>query len=167
MNLVISGKNLDITEGLRSAIEEKIGKLERYFTDTTEVYVTLSTEKNRQKIEITIPMKGSIIRAEEVSSDMYVSIDLVEEVIERQLRKYKNKLIDKEQNAAHLSQSFIEADDFEDEDIQIIRSKKFAMKPMDPEEACVQMELIGHNFFVFRNSETDEVNVVYKRKGNT
>ena len=167
MNLVISGKNLDITEGLRSAIEEKIGKLERYFTDTTEVYVTLSTEKNRQKIEITIPMKGSIIRAEEVSSDMYVSIDLVEEVIERQLRKYKNKLINKEQNAAHLSQSFIEADDFEDEDIQIIRSKKFAMKPMDPEEACVQMELIGHNFFVFRNSETDEVNVVYKRKGNT
>lgn len=167
MNLVISGKNLDITEGLRSAIEEKIGKLERYFTDTTEVHVTLSTEKNRQKIEITIPMKGSIIRAEEVSSDMYVSIDLVEEVIERQLRKYKNKLIDKEQNAAHLSQSFIEADDFEDEDIQIIRSKKFAMKPMDPEEACVKMELIGHNFFVFRNSETDEVNVVYKRKGNT
>ena len=167
MNLVISGKNLDITEGLRSAIEEKIGKLERYFTDTTEVHVTLSTEKNRQKIEITIPMKGSIIRAEEVSSDMYVSIDLVEEVIERQLRKYKNKLTDKEQNAAHLSQSFIEADDFEDEDIQIIRSKKFAMKPMDPEEACVQMELIGHNFFVFRNSETDEVNVVYKRKGNT
>ena len=167
MNLVISGKNLDITEGLRSAIEEKIGKLERYFTDTTEVHVTLSTEKNRQKIEITIPMKGSIIRAEEVSSDMYVSIDLVEEVIERQLRKYKNKLIDKEQNAAHLSQSFIEADDFEDEDIQIIRSKKFAMKPMDPEEACVQMELIGPNFFVFRNSETDEVNVVYKRKGNT
>ena len=167
MNLVISGKNLDITEGLRSAIEEKIGKLERYFTDTTEVHVTLRTKKNRQKIEITIPMKGSIIRAEEVSSDMYVSIDLVEEVIERQLRKYKNKLIDKEQNAAHLSQSFIEADDFEDEDIQIIRSKKFAMKPMDPEEACVQMELIGHNFFVFRNSETDEVNVVYKRKGNT
>ena len=167
MNLVISGKNLDITEGLRSAIEEKIGKLERYFTDTREVHVTLSTEKNRQKIEITIPMKGSIIRAEEVSSDMYVSIDLVEEVIERQLRKYKNKLIDKEQNAAHLSQSFIEADDFEDEDIQIIRSKKFAMKPMDPEEACVQMELIGHNFFVVRNSETDEVNVVYKRKGNT
>ena len=167
MNLVISGKNLDITEGLRSAIEEKIGKLERYFTDTTEVYVTLSTEKNRQKIEITIPMKGSIIRAEEVSSDMYVSIDLVEEVIERQLRKYKNKLIDKEQNAAHLSQSFIEADDFEDEDIQIIRSKKFAMKPMDPEEACVQMELIGHNFFVFYNAETEQVNVVYKRKGNT
>ena len=137
MNLVISGKNLDITEGLRSAVEEKIGKLERYFTDSTEVHVTLSTEKNRQKIEITIPMKGSIIRAEEVSSDMYVSIDLVEEVIERQLRKYKNKLIDKEQNAVHLNQEFIDEDAYEEEEIQIIRSKKFAMKPMDPEEACV------------------------------
>ena len=155
MNLVISGKNLDITEGLRSAVEEKIGKLERYFTDSTEVHVTLSTEKNRQKIEITIPMKGSIIRAEEVSSDMYVSIDLVEEVIERQLRKYKNKLIDKEQNAVHLNQEFIDEDAYEEEEIQIIRSKKFAMKPMDPEEACVQMELLGHNFFVFRNSETE------------
>lgn len=167
MNLVISGKNIDITEGLRSAVEAKIGKLERYFTDSTEVHVTLSTEKNRQKIEVTVPMKGSIIRAEETSTDMYVSIDLVEEVIERQLRKYKNKLIDKEQMAAQLSKTFIDEEDYEDEDIQIIRSKKFAMKPMDPEEACVQMELLGHNFFVFRNSETEEVNVVYKRKGNT
>lgn len=167
MNLVISGKNLDITEGLRSAVEDKIGKLERYFNDSTEVHVTMSTEKNRQKIEVTIPMKGSIIRAEEVSSDMYVSIDLVEEVIERQLRKYKNRLIDKAQNAAHLNQDFIDEEIFDEEEIEIIRSKRFAMKPMDPEEACVQMELLGHNFFVFRNSETEEVNVVYKRKGNT
>ena len=167
MNLVISGKNLDITEGLRSAIEEKIGKLERYFTDTTEVHVTLSTEKNRQKIEITIPMKGSIIRAEEVSSDMYVSIDLVEEVIERQLRKYKNKLIDKEQNAAYLQNSFVEEETDEDDEIKIVRSKRFAVKPMYPDDACIQMDLLGHNFYVFRNAETEEVNVVYKRKGNT
>lgn len=167
MNLVISGKNIDITDGLRSAVEEKIGKLERYFVDSTEVHVTLSTEKNRQKIEVTIPMKGSIIRAEETSTDMYVSIDLVEEVIERQLRKYKNKLIHKEQNVAQLSKAFVDEDAYDEEDIAIIRSKKFAMKPMDPEEACVQMELLGHTFFVFRNSETDEVNVVYKRKDNT
>ena len=167
MNLVISGKNIDITEGLRSAIEEKIGKLERYFNDSTEVHVTLSTEKERQKIEVTIQMKGSMIRAEETSKDMYVSIDLVEEVIERQLRKYKNKLIDKEQTAAQLSKDFIDEDSYDEEEIQIIRSKKFAIKPMDAEEACVQMELLGHNFFVFRNADTDEVNVVYKRKGNT
>lgn len=167
MNLVISGKNIDITEGLRSAVEEKIGKLERYFSEGTEVHVTMSTEKNRQKIEVTIPMKGSIIRAEETSTDMYVSIDLVEEVIERQLRKYKNKLIDKEQNTAQLSKAFIDESPYDEEEIEIIRSKKFAMKPMDPEEACVQMELLGHNFFVFRNADTEEVNVVYKRKGNT
>ncbi len=167
MNLVISGRNIDITEGLRSAVEEKIGKLERYFNDSTEVNVTLSTEKNRQKIEVTIPMKGNIIRAEETSTDMYVSIDLVEEVIERQLRKYKNKLIDKEQNAKQLSQAFIDEDVFEEEEIEIIRSKRFAIKPMDPEEACVQMELLGHNFFVFRNADTDEVNVVYKRKSKS
>ena len=98
---------------------------------------------------------------------MYVSIDLVEEVIERQLRKYKNKLIHKEQNVAQLSKAFVDEDAYDEEDIAIIRSKKFAMKPMDPEEACVQMELLGHTFFVFRNSETDEVNVVYKRKDNT
>ena len=148
-------------------MEEKIGKLERYFNESTEVHITLSTEKERQKIEVTIPMKGSIIRAEQTSTDMYVAIDLVEEVIERQLRKYKNKLIDKEQAAAQLSKDFMEEDIYDDEEIQIIRSKKFAMKPMDPEEACVQMELLGHNFFVFRNADTEEVNVVYKRKGNT
>ena len=167
MNLVISGKNIDITEGLRAAVEEKIGKLERYFNDSTEVHVTLSTEKNRQKIEVTVPMKGTIIRAEETSTDMYVSIDLVEEVIERQLRKYKNKLIQKEQNVSQFSKGFVDEDTYDEEEISIIRSKKFAMKPMDPEEACVQMELLGHTFFVFRNSETDEVNVVYKRKDNT
>ena len=87
MQYIISGKNIDVTEGLKSAIYDKIGKLERYFTQDTEVHVTLSVEKERQKIEITIPMKGNIVRAEQVSNDMYVSIDLVEEIIERQLRK--------------------------------------------------------------------------------
>ena len=167
MKFIISGKNLDVTDGLKAAIEEKIGKLERYFTPETEVHVTLSVEKERQKIEVTIPVKGNIVRAEQVSDDMYVSIDLVEEVIERQLRKYKNKLVDRQQSAASLSKAFIEEEIEEDDEIKIIRSKKFGMKPMDPEEACIQMELLGHNFYVFRNAATDEVNVVYKRKGNT
>ena len=167
MKFIISGKNLDVTDGLKAAIEEKIGKLERYFSPETEVHVTLSVEKERQKIEITIPMKGNIVRAEQVSDDMYVSIDLVEEVIERQLRKYKNKLVDRQQSAASLSKAFIEEEIEEDDEIKIIRSKKFGMKPMDPEEACIQMDLLGHNFYVFRNAATDEVNVVYKRKGNT
>ena len=167
MQYIISGRNIDVTEGLKSAIYEKIGKLERYFTPETEIHVTLSVEKERQKIEITIPMKGNVVRAEQVSSDMYVSIDLVEEIIERQLRKYKNKIVDQHQAAAGLSKAFIDEDIDEGDEIKIIRSKKFAMKPMDPEEACIQMELLNHNFYVFRNAATDEVNVVYKRKGNT
>ena len=151
MQYIISGKNIDVTEGLKEAIYEKIGKLERYFTPETEVHVTLSVEKERQKIEITIPMKGNIVRAEQVSNDMYVSIDLV----------------DQQQTAASLSKAFVEEEIHDDDEIKIIRSKRFAMKPMDPEEACIQMDLLGHNFYVFRNAETDEVNVVYKRKGNT
>lgn len=167
MNIIISGKNLEITEGLRSAVAEKLGKLEKYFTPDTDVNVTLSVEKERQKIEVTIPVKGNLIRSEQVSNDMYVSIDLVEEVIERQLRKYKNKIIDKKQEATNFQKAFIENDYLEDEEIRIIRTKKFGMKPMFPEDACVQMELLGHNFFVFRNAESGEVNVVYKRKGDT
>ena len=92
MNFIISGRNIDITPGLRQAVEQKLGKLEKYFTPETDIIVTLSVEKERQKIEVTIPMKGNIVRAEQESNDMYVSIDLVEEIIERQLRKYKTKL---------------------------------------------------------------------------
>lgn len=168
MNYIISGKNINVTPGLRSTIEQKLGKLERYFTPETEIIVTLSVEKERQKIEVTIPVKGSIIRSEQVSDDMYVSIDLVEEVIERQLRKYKNKLIDKHQEGGNFQPEFVDLeDDIADGEIKIIRTKRFGIKPMFPEDACVQMELLGHNFFVFSNAETDEVNVVYKRKNNT
>lgn len=167
MKFIISGKNIEVTDGLKTAIQEKLGKLERYFTPETEVHVTLCVEKERQKIEVTIPVKGNIIRSEQVSSDMYVSIDLVEEVIERQLRKYKTKLVDKKQNSGNFQPSFMEDEFMEDEEVKILRTKRFGVKPMYPEDACVQMELLGHNFFVFRNAETDEVNVVYKRKGNT
>lgn len=167
MRFIISGKNIDVTEGLRAAVEDKLGKLERYFTPDTEIIVTLSVEKERQKIEVTIPVKGSIIRSEQVSNDMYVSIDLVEEVIERQLRKYKNKIVDRKQEGGNFQQAFMEKEFEEEDEVSIIRTKKFGMKPMYPEDACVQMELLGHNFFVFRNAETEEVNVVYKRKGNT
>ncbi len=167
MKFVIVGKNIEVTPGLRSAVEDKIGKLERYFTPETEIHVTLSVEKERQKIEVTIPVKGNIIRSEQVSNDMYVSIDLVEEIIERQLKKYKNKLIDQQQAASFFKKEFMEKEYMEDEEVKIIRTKKFDIKPMYPEDACVQMELLGHSFFVFCNAETDQVNVVYKRKGNT
>lgn len=167
MRFIITGRNIDVTEGLRSAVEDKLGKLDRFFAPETEISVTLSVEKERQKIEVTIPVKGNIIRSEQTSSDMYVSIDLVEEVIERQLKKYKNKIVDKQQNAVAFSKEFIDNDYDDEEEVKIIRSKRFGVKPMVPEEACVQMELLGHNFFVFLNAETNEVNVVYKRKGDT
>ena len=163
MKFIIIGRNIDITEGLKSAVQEKLGKLERYFTPETEIHVTLSVEKDRQKIEVTIPVKGNIIRSEQVSSDMYVSIDLVEEVIERQLRKYKTKIVNQQQAGGNFQKEFVEDEFLEDEEVNIIRTKKFGIKPMYPEDACVQMELLGHNFYVFRNAETDEVNVCQRK----
>ena len=167
MNYMISGKNIDVTEGLKQAVYDILGRLEKFFNEDTNAQVTFSVEKERQKIEVTIPMKGHIIRAEQVSDDMYVSIDMVVEIIERQVTRYKKRIIDQEQDAAFFQNQFLEEEDESDDDISIIRSKRFAVKPMYPEDACVQMELLGHSFYVFRNAETDEVNVVYKRKGNT
>ena len=168
MNYIISGKNIDVTEGLKQAVYDKLGRLEKFFNKDTNAQVTFSVEKERQKIEVTIPMKGHIIRAEQVSDDMYVSIDMVVEIIERQVTRYKKRIVDQEQDAAFFQNQFLEEEaDSDDGEISIIRSKRFAVKPMYPEDACVQMELLGHSFYVFRNAETDEVNVVYKRKGNT
>ncbi len=167
MKVIITGRNIELTDGIKGAVEEKLEKLDKYFNKETEAHVTLSVEKERQKAEVTIPMKGHVVRAEQVSNDMYVSIDLVEEVIERQLKKYRNKLVTKQQTAAYLNDDFVNADDADEDDVKIIKTKRFGIKPMYPEDACIQMELLGHDFFVFMNAETDEVNVVYKRKGNT
>ncbi len=167
MRISTYGKNINVTQGMKKAVEEKIGKLECYFTEDTEVHVTFSVENGYKKVEVTIPMKGTTIRAEEVSEDMYASIDMIEDTIERQLRRYKKKLIDKKQNAISLSQAFISEDWDYDDEIKIVKNKKFEMKPMDVEDACIQMELLGHNFYVFRNAQTELINVVYKRKNNT
>ena len=166
MKFIIIGKNIDVTPGLRQSVESKLGKLERYFTPDTEIHVALSVQREHQKIEVTIPVKGGLIRSEQESTDMYVSIDLVEEVIERQLRKYKNKLIARHQEGGNFKQEFFENQDVVEDDgeIRIVRTKKFGIKPMFPEDDCVQMELLGHDFFVFCNAQTDEVNVVYRRR---
>ena len=124
MKFIISGKNITVSQGLKTAVEDKLGKLERYFTPDTEVVVTLSVEKERQKIEVTIPMKGNIIRSEQVSNDMYVSIDLVEEVIERQLRKYKNKIVDKQQAAANFQKEYLDKDYAETEQVNVVYKRK-------------------------------------------
>ncbi len=168
MKFTITGRNITVTEGLKAQIEKKLGKLSKFFTPDTTAAVTLSVQKDRQTIEVTIPIKGSIIRAEESSTDMYVSIDLVEEIIERQIRRHRNKLIDRTQHVESFSSLFIEEGSPEEEaEIKIVKIKKFDFKPMDPEEACLQMELLGHDFFVFKNAETDDTCVVYKRKDDT
>lgn len=168
MKIRIFGKNIKVTEGIKSDIEKKLGKLDKYLAEDTPVDVTLSVDKDDQKVEVTIPVKGNIIRAEEVSDDMYATIDIVEETIERQIVKYKKKIIDKKKAARESFQTdFFDADynyDDEEDEVKIVKTKRFGIKPMVPEEACVQMDLIGHNFFVFLNAETNEVNVVYKRK---
>ncbi len=163
MRLQIYGKNLELTPRLQAQVENKLSKLGKYLRDDTEVQATLSVEKDRHKIEVTIPMRGTTIRAEEISQDMYSSIDMVQETIERQLRRHKTRLINRYQGG--FSPEYLEEDAGDEEDgIRIVRTKHFALKPMDPEEACLQMDLLGHSFYVFRDSETDQVCVVYKRK---
>lgn len=167
MRYTITGRNIEVTEGLRSAIYAKLDKLDKFFSEDTECLVTLSVEKFRQKAEVTIPMRGNILRAEEESDDMYVSIDVVSELLERQVRKYKTRITNYNKGTDTFTNDFLNQEYDEDEEVKIIRSKRFAIKPMDAEEACVQMELLGHSFYVFRNADTFEVNVVYKRKDNT
>lgn len=179
MKFSITGRGIELTEGLKEAVTAKLSKLDRFFTPDTRATVTLSVEHDLQKIEVTIPVKGHTIRAEESSDDMYTSINEVEEVIERQLRRYRTRIIDKaqsgprdEDDVAYFSSEFMDSGNETEEDdadivsgdIRITRTKHFGLKPMYPEDACIEMELLGHNFFVFRNAETDEVNVVYKRK---
>ena len=121
MRITITGRNIELTDGIKEAVNDKLSKLEKYFKPDTDVFVTLSVEKERQKIEITIPMKGNIVRAEQVSDDMYVSIDLVEEIIERQLRKYKNKIVDQQQSAVSLSKAFVEEEIEDDDELEEFR----------------------------------------------
>lgn len=169
MKITISGKNMEVTNGLRDAVEKKIGKLDKFFHEGVPADVTLSVEKNRHIIEVTIPFSGAILRAEESSEDMYASIDRVVDILDRQIRKHKTKLQKRTNNGKTIRfeniPAFVETDKTEKtEEPSIVKTKKFAIKPMDEEEAILQMELLRHSFFVFRNAETDEVNVVYKRK---
>lgn len=168
MKYNITGRNVSVTDGQKRMIDKKLGKLDKFFKPETICSVTLSEQRDQKRIEVTIPVKGSVIRAEEASPDFYQTIDLVEDVLERQIHKYRRKLIDRQQNVQTFSEDFLnEADDESEPEIRIVRTKQFDLKPMTPEEACLQMELLGHDFFVFQNGESGKVNVVYKRKGGT
>ena len=167
MRIKVSGKNFDVTEAIRERVEKKLSKFEKYFTPITEAHATLSVEKDRHIIEVTIPFNGVMLRGEEATDDMYVSIDNVVEKLERQIRKQKTRLERRIKDGSIRFENMIPLqagdEDYEDE-IRIVKKKRFAIKPMSAEEAVMQMELLGHTFFVFSNADTEEVNVVYKRK---
>ncbi len=164
MRTIIYGKNLEISASLKKAINDKFSKLDKFFTADTEAQISLSVQREKQRVEATIPMKGTILRAEQSSKDMYASIDMAVEVLERMVRKYKTKIAKNGKGTGGFTEAFLEEDVDSNETVTITKSKRFAIKPMDVEEACIQMELLGHSFYVFRNAETFEVNVVYKRK---
>jgi putative sigma-54 modulation protein len=171
MNFNIRGERIEVTEALREYVEKKLGRLERYFEapPTSEVTVTLSVIREKQSVEVTIPLTGVLLRAEEKSDDMYASIDLVVDKLERQIRKHKTKANRKVRKEAGFKNLF--KDDIvtpahlieEEDDYEVVRTKRFTLKPMDIEEAILQMNMVGHNFFVFANSDSSQVNVVYKR----
>lgn len=165
MKFKVSGKNIEVTEALRRAVEKKLGRLDKLFNPETEVHVTLSVEKNRQIVEVTIPFNGVVLRAEEFNEDMYASIDKVVDLLERQIRRNKTRLAKRLHESAFDEENFtVDEEVPEEEEFNVVRSKRFAIKPMDVEEAILQMNLLGHQFFVFSNAESGQVNVIYKRK---
>lgn len=166
MNVIVAARNMEVSEALKKMVEDKLFKFEKYFKTDIEATATFSVQKNRQIVEITIPLKnGAIFRVEESSPDMYASIDLAVEKLQKQMSKHKTKLEKRYKSHDTIRfESIPEGNYGVQAENGIVKTKRFAVKPMDAEEAVLQMELLGHNFFVFRNGETDEVNVVYLRK---
>lgn len=163
MRVTVIGKNIDVTPALKEIVERKISKLDRYFKPNVEARATLTVQKNSQIFEVTIPFNGVILRCEESTDDMYKSIDLVQAKLERKIRKQRTKLQRRSNESLRFS-NFDEVALEEDDQGEIVKVKKFNIKPMSTEEAILQMELVEHNFFVFKDSDTDNVNVIYKRK---
>lgn len=165
MRITVYGKNIDVTAGMKSMLEKKMSRLDKYFNPNVEVTATMSTQKGKNILEVTIPINGTILRAEEATEDMYASIDLAVDKLEGQLRKHKTKLEKKmkDHSSIRINFSSVEDEPRADEP-SVVKTKRFPIKPMSPDEATLQMDLLGHNFYVFLNSESDEVNVVYKRK---
>lgn len=161
MNINVRGKNIDITPALREHVEKRLGRVTRFFENLREVHVILKVEKGHHIIEVTIPINGMTLRGEESSTDMYASIDMVVDKLEKQLSKQKEKL--KHYRATSFRDELVPAFDGKNEE-RIVKTKSFTVKPMQVEEAMLQMNLLGHDFYVFSNADTEEVNVLYRRK---
>lgn len=167
MILTFTGTNMEVTDALKQMTKKKFGKLDKYFEEDVKADVTFSVEKERQILEVTINLPGTILRAEEATDDMYATIDKVVDILERQIRKHKTKLQNRYQDGRTIRFENIAPltrEEEEKEKPKIVKTKRFDMKPMDVEEAVLQMELLRHNFFMFLNAETDDLNVLYKRK---
>lgn len=167
MAIAIRGKNIDVTPALRDYVEKRIGKITKYFEMLGEISVVLTVEKGRHIVEVTVPANGIILRGEEATSDMYTSIDLVIEKLEKQIEKYKTKLERRLRGKGFKAELVtpVAAQTASDEDeFPLVKTKRFAVKPMDVQEAIMQMNLVHHDFYVFINSDSEDVNVVYRRK---
>ena len=165
MKFNIHGKKIDVTDSIKSYIEEKIGRLDKYFENPDNVTATalIKLRGKDQVVEITINANKFILRGEESHKDLYASIDKVSDKIERQIRKNKTRL--KKKTVKDVSKDFVlDFEEVEENDNVIVKRKVIENKPMSEEEAILQMELLGHEFFAYKNEETNEVNILYRRK---
>lgn len=169
MQVQVRGRNMEVTNALKDYVEKRVSKLERYLDGIAEAQVTLTVEKGSHRVEVTIPINSMLLRGEESTQDMYASIDLVVEKLEKQIRKYKGRLFKRLGKAAgegpgEAAGAPSPAEPALENGPRVVRTKRFAIKPMPVDEAILQMNLLGHSFFVFTNAETEQVNVLYKRK---
>lgn len=164
MKVLVRGRNVDVTNALKEYVEKRVGKLERFLDNVDEAAVILVVEGDSHKVEVTVPFNGMILRGEEATGDMYASIDLVVDKLEKQIEKYKGKLARRRGAVDQKTAAGVPLPRDEEEGPAVVKTKRFAIKPMPVEEAVLQMNLLGHSFFVFSNAETEQVNVVYKRK---
>ena len=169
MRISINGKNIEVSDYLSDLVTKKVSKLDKYFPEDTEAHVTLSVEKNRHIVEITIPYSGGIIRGEEVSGDMYASIDTVIAKVEKQIMRHRTKLEKSLRAGAFRAPEPVYADAFTQDDLdeeaaKVVKVKRFDIKPMTVDEAMLQLEMLGHSFYMFTNGDTNQINVIYKRK---
>ena len=164
----IRGENVEVTDAIRDYVVKRISKLQKFFEDSVEAtaHVNLKVYPNRTyKVEVTIPLPYLTLRAEETSNDMYGSVDLVTDKLERQIRKYKTKVNRKSREKGLKNLEFVPSDDDSASDeLKIVRTKQVSLKPMDPEEAVLQMDMLGHDFFVFQDAETNGTSIVYRRR---
>ncbi|MEI4769633.1 ribosome-associated translation inhibitor RaiA [Psychrobacillus sp. FJAT-51614] len=174
LNFNIRGENIEVTPAIRDYVEGKVEKVARYFNEEIQATanVNLKVYNDKQtKVEVTIPMKNLTLRAEERNADMYAAVDLIVDKLERQIRKYKTKVNRKFREREGIAAYFASVDapdqpveNNEEEEYNIVRTKQFDLKPMDHEEAVLQMNMLGHNFYIFTDAESNGTNIVYKRK---